>query len=425
MPDDATYSVCVFSTFSEDPQVGTAYDFRIGEVGAESDAIRAGVNLTNAEEHAKIFHERNRRRGACVAARDAARIQGEDKALTLDPRAREDVAASLCQLEQAEFAALYPSGMCAVSVALDYYRVSRGIGRFVIVGHPYSDTHLLCKHMAWAGELMGAEMLQGNDLDGLERALAEPTAAVIVETISNPLNEVPDLERIVEICRAVGVPVTVDNTMASPYNCQPLTWGVDTVIHSTAKYLSGANNHGGGVILSNNPAVERALTDYKTRWQLDMSPLEATVLQASLKDFEARMVLFNRNGLSVAEWLSTHPLVDEVYFAMLPENPDAAVAERLLKGGGSVVSFTLKEKGFDAIKRFYDCPMPLIKKAPSLGSNVTLLCPYTMLTYYQKDDAYLANVRLDRYLLRLSVGCEDPLEPVLDTIHRALEAASS
>jgi cystathionine gamma-synthase len=91
---------------------------------------------------------------------------------------------------------------------------------------------------------------------------------------------------------------------------------------------------------------------------------------------------------------------------------------------GSVVSFTLKNKTLDSMQRFYDSPMPGIKKAPSLGSNITLMCPYTMLTYYSRSEAYLAEHRLERFLIRISVGSEPQIKPVIQQLATAIEAAN-
>jgi cystathionine beta-lyase/cystathionine gamma-synthase len=423
-PASVACSILVLESMPESREICEGWDFVVMGVAKPDSPVNAAVILTRREDQAKVIHERNRRRGACIAARDGAWLLGRDTDLVVRAGVKEQVVQRLCELEGAKFGTLYPSGMCAVTMAMEVARQS-GKSRFIVVGHPYSDTHLLCKDMPWAGEPMTSEMLRGSDLAGLETALQTDTAAVIVESISNPLNEVPDLERISEICRAHGVLMIVDSTMASPYNCQPLNLGADLVVHSTAKYLSGKNNHGGGAILTNNPAAYATLIAMRDTWQVDMSALEADVLWQSIQDFEARMEVFNRNGLAVAEWLQTHPAVEKVYFAMLPDNPDRAVAERLLRGGGSVVSFSLKNRSFETAKAFYDTSMPLIKKAPSLGSNITLMCPYTLLTYYQKDDAYLENYRLDRYLVRISVGCEDPITPVLENLDTALSATVS
>lgn len=388
--------------------------------------IDAATVLTRHVDEAKAIHERNRRRGACIAARDAAWFLEKDPDLSPDTDGWEDPKKRLCALEHASACTTYPSGMLAITALLDYIRTTRKRSHFVVVGHPYSDTHLLVKEIEWAGIPMRGTMLAGDDLEGLRTALDQgDVAAVIVETISNPLGEVPDLPRLVALCQAQEVPILCDNTMATPYNCKPLDLGVDFVVHSTTKYLSGGNDHGGGAVLTCDQAADEALSTYQSTWAIQMSPLEAKVLARGLADFEERMQRFNANGQRVAEWLEDHPAVDRVYFAGLPSSPDHAIAKRILEPGmGSVVSFTLKNKTLDSMQRFYDSPMPGIKKAPSLGSNITLMCPYTMLTYYSRSEAYLAEHRLERFLIRISVGSEPQIKPVIQQLATAIEAAN-
>jgi cystathionine gamma-synthase len=130
------------------------------------------------------------------------------------------------------------------------------------------------------------------------------------------------------------------------------------------------------------------------------------------------MPRFNRNGQALADMLRAHPAVDQVYFGTetLPE---------WLTGLGSVVSCTLKDPGQAALARVFDADMPGVIKAPSLGSNQTLFCPYVFLTYYDKSDAYLDACHLPRHLLRFAVGCEEDLQPVLSSISSALTLAQS
>ncbi|MFT5125137.1 MAG: cystathionine gamma-synthase [Kiritimatiellia bacterium] len=426
-PDAPGIRVTWASSLPDSPIDFNAIDYCIGSlkpVDAQTDIDAAAV-LTRHVDEAAIIHERNRRRGACVCARDAAWLLGKDTTLSPEMDVACDPAIRLRELEEARFCTLYPSGMCAITVVLDHIRQTRKKSHFVVVGHPYSDTHLLVKDMDWAGIPMQGTMLAGEDVDGLKTALEKgDVAGVIVETISNPLSEVPDLEALVKICRSQGVPTLCDNTMATPYNCRPLTLGIDYVVHSTTKYLSGSNDHGGGAILTNDPATGETLTAYQHTWGLRMSPLEAKTLAVGLEDFEARMERFNANGQRVAEWLATHPMVEKVFFSGLPSSPDYPIAQRLLKPGmGSVVSFVLKRKTFKSMQRFYDCPMPGIKKAPSLGSNITLVCPYTMLTYYPRSDDYLAEHRLERFLIRISVGSEQDIAPIIQELDLAIQAA--
>jgi cystathionine beta-lyase/cystathionine gamma-synthase len=112
-----------------------------------------------------------------------------------------------------------------------------------------------------------------------------------------------------------------------------------------------------------------------------------------------------------------------VWYAGLADSPYRDTANRLLTGAAGVVSCVLKDPSREPLLRFYDTPMPALRKAPSLGSDTTLFCPYILLTYFKRDDAYLAQYGLPRHLLRFAVGCETDLAPLLADLDRGLRAA--
>jgi len=135
-----------------------------------------------------------------------------------------------------------------------------------------------------------------------------------------------------------------------------------------------------------------------------------------LATYLERMPRFNENGRRMAAFLREHPAVAQVWF---PTDDQLEQAGHL-HAAASVVSFTLKDGSLPALTRFLEAAMPGVYKAPSLGSDVTLLCPYTLLTYFHRDAAYLDAIRLPRHLLRFSVGCEADFEPVLASVGKAL-----
>ena len=153
-----------------------------------------------------------------------------------------------------------------------------------------------------------------------------------------------------------------------------------------------------------------------------MSPLESLCLWEHLQDFEQRMRQCNENALKVAEFLDQHPAVEKVHFNGLPSHKCHTVATRLLRGAGSVISFTMKEDHLEVLRTFYNADLKPIHKAPSLGSNETLLCPYTLLAHYHEPDEILHELHLSRYLIRVSVGCEKDVSPVIEALNRGLNA---
>jgi len=380
-------------------------------------AVRMGLILSRESEHAPLLWERIRKRGAVPSARDAAFLCGEDPG----SEPREDVDDAVCHelrvLTAAPNCSLYPTGMNALVAAFDaMWNPDRP--DVAIVGHLYSDTHVLLSEMPWhAGMSFRSHFLRADQTEALAELLADSKVGLVfVETITNPLVEIPDLPRVIELARAAGARVLVDNTMASPANCRPLELGAHAVVESTTKYLSGGNDHGGGAVLTGDTAISTRLAAEQGRLGSGMSGYEAETLMAGLATYRERMPRFNENGRRMAAFLRDHAAVDRVWFPTGDELDQAGH----LHGAASVVSFTLRDGSLGALTGFLEAEMSGVFKAPSLGSDVTLLCPYTLLTYFHRDEEYLDTIRLPRHLLRFSVGCEADFEPVLQSVGKAL-----
>ena len=388
------------------------------------DPIRGGILMTNDQAEHDTLYNRNKKRGAVLSARDIAWCFGSDPGTLCEDHPEPTVTRILCQMENARHGSLYPSGMNAIATLFDILR-KPGKNKIISVGHMYSDTHMLFTEIPWSHYPVETIILGAHEVDQLESHLDDSTMAVFVETITNPLNEVPNLPQIIAIAQAHGIPTIVDNTMASPMNCQPLEMGATAVIHSTTKYLSGTNTHGGGVTLTNDDRLAQELHHYQALWKNHLSIYEASQLEAQIISFEERMLRFNANGIAVAEYLEQQAEVELVHFSFLASNRWYDNAKTWLKGPGSVVSFELKNASLAAVSAFFDSPLIAIKKAPSLGSDESLICPYTLLTYYHYDDDYLAEIPLSRYLIRISVGSEKDLQPVLEALRNGLDAVAA
>lgn len=375
--------------------------------------LTAGAALVESAEDAAELHERNRRRGGSLSGRVVAAMLGESEPL-VDPGEAGNCVGTLKRLEHAEHAMFYPSGMGAVTAVLDE-ALTADRPRLLVPGNVYRDTHLLLEEQKWAGREVRTVFLNTHDLEGLERRIGDAdVAGVFVETVTNPLIEIPDLPAIASLCERAGKPLLVDNTMAGPLNATPLDLGATVVIHSTSKYLSGSNTHGGGVALTNDPDWADRLEAARNRYRNELSLLEYPPLWAGLRTFPERMPRFNRNGEALAAMLRTHPAVETVYYGN-QGRPE------WLRGLGSVVSCDLAGASLEKVAAFFDQPLPGVIKAPSLGSDRTLFCPYVLLAYYEKSEAYLRDSNLSKYLLRFAAGCEEEFDPVVRGISDALD----
>jgi O-acetylhomoserine (thiol)-lyase len=421
-------------------------------LGLRAGGLRAGAVLGSSDRIMDALAEQMKRRGPILSSRVAAVFAGcgpaggatsvaaadpAESAVGAPPSGAEHsptdgappsgaerspadaapsrVADALCRLERGTDAFLYSSGMAAITRVLELL-CRPGRSQVVAVGHLYSDTHQSLR-------LGDAHFLEVDELDRLEGLVGGETAAIFTETITNPLSDVPDLDVLARVARAHGVPLVVDNTIATPANCRPFEHGADYVIHSTTKFLNGRNDHGGGVVIVRDPAAARMLAESQALLDDSMSPLEAAVLEERMGSFEERMRRFNANALRVAAFLEAHHGVARVFFNALPSHRSYSVARRILKGPGSVIGFALRNDTLEGLRAFYDSALIGIHKAPSLGSDETLLCPYTLLTHYESTDEELAAIGLPRFLLRVAVGSERDIGPVLASLDEALGAA--
>jgi len=381
---------------------------------------RGGAVLGTSDRVMGRLSQNMRRRGPYLSAREAAprhHFQDGDE----DPRgACARVSEELCRLEGGAEAFLYSTGMAAITRVLDLLR-RPGRSQVIAVGHLFSDTY---ESLRLAPRRPGEEpnrFLGVDEMDQLPGAVTGQTAAILTETITNPLNDVPDIPLLARVAKDWGVALVVDNTIATPLLCRPLSLGADIVVHSTTKFLNGRNNHGGGALIVTRPEHSQGLAGLRARWNDGMSPLEAAALEKGMATLAPRMQRFNSNAGRVASFLAGHRAVRRLWFNGHSSHRSHAVAQRILGGPSSVISFTLARDTLEGLRAFYDSPLPGVIKAPSLGSNLTLLCPYTMLTHYHDTDEQLQAIGLPRWLVRVAVGCEEKIEPVIASLDEALE----
>lgn len=380
--------------------------------------ILGGAILSNMDRQMAELKALRRQRGPVLSSRNAAYFLGEETVKVKSHK--EQLVQYFCEWEQAEYGFLFPSGMQAITTLLNLVRCPEK-PQITAIGHLYADTYALLTDAKQRTGSPENRFLGVDEMAQFPQAINAQTAAIITETITNPLNDVPDLETILAVAHNQNTVVIVDNTFATPLNCNPLHLGADFVLHSTTKYFNGKNDHAGGVIVLNDAVAATKIQKYQEQWGNEISPLEAAVLWERLQDFEERMERFQKNVLRVAEFLKDHPHVETIYFHRFPSHRSFNVSQRLLKGPGSVLSFTLKKPGLKGLREFYDSSLPHILKAPSLGSNQTILCPYTLLAHYHESDEALEKIGLPRYLIRLSVGCEEEIQPVIDSLDAALQ----
>lgn len=325
------------------------------------------------------------------------------------------VEAKLAALDNAEAAALFSSGMAAVTTTL--LSLLSGGQHLVITDDSYRRTRQFCLNFL---KRLGIEctVVPAGDLNALEAAIRPTTKLIVSESPTNPYLRVLDLERLAEVARRHDVKTLIDSTFATPVNQRPIDFGIDLVLHSATKYFSGHNDLLAGSIAGSESLIALIRQNL---WVLGAvtDPHNAYLLHRGLKTLALRVAQQNASAQAVAEFLETHPKVRRVWYPGLPSHPDHDVAREQMAGFGGVVSFEV-EGDLTATSRLIDSvTIPII--APSLGGVETLIEQPALMSYYELSTEERLAVGIKDNLVRLAVGVEDTGDLIAD-LEQALES---
>ncbi len=235
--------------------------------------------------------------------------------------------------------------------------------------------------------------------------------AVLVETPSNPLMRLIDLEATIKAARLAGAPVIVDNTVATPFNQRPFDFGADWVVHSTTKYLNGHGDLIGGCLIAREPLAPLHRTIHKNLGGT-VNASEAAMALRGLRTFALRMAAHNHSGATLARWLADRPEIARVHYPGLPNHPQRELAERQLRHGGGLLSFELAG-GEHAATRFFE-RLELIVHAVSLGGPETLVTRPARSSHRGMTPEARQQAGITDGLIRLSAGLEDAADLIAD-----------
>jgi len=319
----------------------------------------------------------------------------------------------LAQLEEGEAAALFSSGMAAISTLFLTFGAA---GRSVAAQRAlYGGT----------ADLLGAVLpdfgieVRWLDLDRLARIEpddVEGCSLLFLETPVNPTLRLVDLSRAAAAARRAGVPVAVDSTFATPALQRPLSLGVDLVVHSATKYLGGHSDLLGGAVVGNADLVQQ-VAQRRRALGGTMDPFTAFLLHRGMRTLAVRMDAHCRGAGEVASFLSGHPRVETVHYPGLPDHPDRDLARRQMAGFGGMVSFIVRG-GAAAAEQVHD-RLELFAKAGSLGGVESLVSIPARMSHRRLSEEERVRVGVPSSLLRLSVGLESARDLIAD-LDRAL-----
>jgi O-acetylhomoserine (thiol)-lyase len=356
----------------------------------------------------------------------------------------------MAALEGGLAALVVSAGSAAINYAIQ--TLAQAGDNIVSTPQLYGGTYTLFAHML-PSQGVQVKFAKDDKPESLAELIDENTKAVYCESIGNPAGNIIDLERVAELAHAQGVPVIVDNTVATPVLCKPIEFGADIVVHSLTKYVGGHGTTLGGVIVDsgkfpwaehkdrfpvfNQPEpsyhgvvyteafgeaafIGRARTVPLRNTGAALSPMNAFMLMQGLETLSLRMERHTENALKVAEYLQNHEKVSWVSYAGLPESEFFPLAEKYMGGKPSaILSFGLKD-GYDAGVRFYDA-LQIFKRLVNIGDAKSLACHPASTTHRQLDEAEQKQAGVSPEMIRLSVGIEH-IDDIIADLEQALNA---
>ncbi len=319
-----------------------------------------------------------------------------------------EVERTIAALEAADAALVLSSGQAATATAL--LALAKGGDEVVCSSAIYGGTlHLLNDLLARFG--IRARFASIDELRRPESVLTDATKVLWFESPINPTLRCVDIGAIASACRARGVTSVIDNTFASPMNQQPITMGIDVVMHSATKYLNGHSDVTAGVLAGKASLIAEMLKVRKLIGTI-LDPSAAYSLGRGVKTLSVRMERHNANALAVARWLDRDERVQTVYYPGLESHPDHAIAKRQMRGFGGMVCIDLGAD-YKRAARFFD-RLQVFRRAASLG-GVESLCSLPVLTsQWGHSDDELRRAGVTPGMARLSVGLEDPEDLIAD-----------
>lgn len=307
----------------------------------------------------------------------------------------------LAAIEGAEFCVATGSGMSAMFASIACM-VSAG-DHVVASASMFSSCHVVITEFLpkWG---VTFELVKGNDPAAWAKALSKPTKVVFIETPSNPLLDIVDIQMVSDLAHKVGATVIVDNIMASPILQKPLQLGADVIMYSATKHMDGQGRVLAGAILGSFAYIHEHLLPFVRHTGPALSPFNAWVLVKSLETMDMRVRRMSENAQAIAEYLETRPEIKTVRYPGLPSHPEYALAQRQMSGGGSTIGIEFAGSAKDAFKVMN--ALRIIDISNNLGDSKTLITHPASTTHRRLSPEVQAEMGITPSVVRLSVGLE-------------------
>ncbi len=329
---------------------------------------------------------------------------------------REAQESSLAALESAKHGLAFASGLAAENAILN--SLLKPGDHIIAAQDVYGGTYRLLSAVYAANWGVKVSFVDTEDPGAFEQALTKETKIIWVETISNPLLKVPEIDKLSLLAKKAGALLVVDNTFASPFFYRPLEHGADIVVHSTTKYLTGHSQVIGGAVLVDDEGLYAKLKFHQNSVGAVPGPWDAWLTLLGVKTLPIRMERHEQNARLLAEHLESHPKIRKVYFPGLPSHKSHEAAKRQLSGYGGVVCFEVKG-GRPEVERLFE-GLKIAVLGESLGAVETLISYPWAMSHGSVPPEEKLKRGITEGFVRLSVGIESWLD-LKEDLDAALE----
>ena len=338
--------------------------------------------------------------------------KGYEYARTQNPT-RAALEANVAAIEGGRAAFAFASGMAAEGAVMTLLQSGDHV---IVTDNTYGGTYRLFERVLRKYQL-DFTYVDTSDVAQIEAAVRPSTKMLFVETPTNPVLRLTDLEAACRAAHAHGIVVVVDNTFASPYVQQPIAFGADLVVHSTTKFLNGHSDSVGGIVVATRDDHVEWLKFVQNAEGAILGPMDAWLVLRGTKTLPIRMERHNANAQALAEFLAEHPRVRHVHYPGLPSHPQHDLARRQMRGFGGLISLQL---GSLENARTVLNSVRLMALAESLGGVETLISHPATMTHGSVPAERRQQIGITDDLVRISVGIED-IEDLIADISQALD----
>jgi len=338
---------------------------------------------------------------------DVGKTKGYDYSRTANPT-RRVLEETIAALEGGKGGFAFATGMAAETTIMCLL----GQGSHVISGDDvYGGTYRLFEAVM---KRFGLEFtfLRMDNRKGIEEAIKPNTKMLWIETPSNPLLNIVDIEMVVDIAKKHSLMTVVDNTFATPYFLRPIEYGVDVVVHSTTKYLNGHCDVVGGAVVTATEELAGKVQFLLNAMGTCASPFDCWLVLRGIKTLPVRMKQQEANAAAIANYLEKHPEVERVFYPGLKSHPGHEVARRQMKGFGGMVSFELRG-GIEAVNSFLR-KVKIFSLAESLGGVDSLVEHPATMSHASMPGDFRKKIGIGEHLIRLSIGLENMYDLIKD-----------